>query len=666
MSELREELLAGGINKKRIIALVLVASILISLFAFSVFVVSMVFGTQREPPSKENAETPSEYPILVEPPLPLDFLEKLKDYFMNNPEALEQLLNMFDGDIDDFDLNEYSQALLLLGALAGGIYAEMEVFRFSNSTDILYTDINTEKLSDVLWKMECFNEFTGDEWQSTANKGVYDFYPEDDYHSKYSHLDLFRIKMSLSPTLGTANSMVLPALFPIPFILDTLYAPYLDFESESTNLYKDDFNCTTVDLDFTSEESVNLTYETFGLNLPSNNEINNSAIHSSYTPNIIKDLYLQLPPSINGYISSHPLFKYHYDILDTIIDDNDNAFEVANKIRNYLQSNFFVGYDALINDPQEDEEDVVEWFLEHEEGLWAEWASAFCAFTRAFNVSSRFVDGFRNDFLGEVDQIYDEGRDAVIIKNKHLYNWAEIYVPTDVSGNGYWVQMDVIFDNFGGGPIQPPIHSFNIDITSNSSAGYRDQMVNLTATLSSPTGGVVANKTVSFYDHTSEIGLGSALTDQNGNASILVKIDDSQVVGPHIISASFQSTINFTYYVIYGDIEVNLVSVNPQLINRSVSNTTRIQGYVNDPIANQRVSNATVELLLLQKGTNNRIINPFDLTYIDTDINGDFDVFVNLNPSVMKGNYDVRVDFNGSWWGGFPLAPFIMNDSSNR
>ncbi|MFX1312245.1 MAG: hypothetical protein ACFFHD_06495, partial [Promethearchaeota archaeon] len=25
-----------------------------------------------------------------------------------------------------------------------------------------------------------------------------------------------------------------------------------------------------------------------------------------------------------------------------------------------------------------------------------------------------------------------------------------------------------------------------------------------------------------------------------------------------------------------------------------------------------------------------------------------------------------RVDFNGSWWGGFPLAPFIMNDSSNR
>ena len=29
-----------------------------------------------------------------------------------------------------------------------------------------------------------------------------------------------------------------------------------------------------------------------------------------------------------------------------------------------------------------------------------------------------------------------------------MYNWAEIYIPTDIYGNGYWVQMDVYFDNF--------------------------------------------------------------------------------------------------------------------------------------------------------------------------------------------------------------------------
>ncbi len=672
MSELREELLAGGINKKRIIGLVLVAGILISIFAFSVVVVSMIFGTQREPPNKEKAETEPEDAILVIPPLPLDFLEQLLEYFQNDPEALQQIIeslsDMFDGDIDNFDLSDYSEALLLLGALAGGAAAEQEVFRFYNTTDIFYTDIDSDKLIGVLWRMECFNEFSGDEWQSTASKGFYDFYPKSDYDSKYSYLDLFRMKMPLSPTPGTTNSMVIPALFPNPFIIDL--SAGLELIPESTFLYKDDFNCTTVDLDFTSEveDSVNMTYETFGLDLPSNNDINNSAIHSSYTPNVIKDLYLQLPPSINEYLNSHPLFKSHYDILDTKIDDNDNAFEVANKIRNYLQTNFEVGYDALMNDPQEDGEDIVDWFLEHEEGLWAEWASTYCAFTRAFNVPSRFVDGFRTDFLGEVDEIYDahEGRNSVLIKYKHLYNWAEVFIPTDVSGNGQWVQMDIIFDNFGGGPIQPPISLFNIDIISNFTAGYRPQVAELTATLSSPTGGSVENKTVNFYDHTSEVALGSALTDQYGNASIIVDIDNSQVVGPHFISASYQLSTNFTYFVVYGDIDVTLASVNPTMINRSISNTTRIQGFVNDPKANQRVKNATVEFVLLEKISQNIMPLPFDITYTDTDNNGDFDEYVNVNSWIPKGFYEIRVDFNGSW-GGYPFAPLgIMDNSSNR
>ena len=292
MSELREELLAGGINKKRIIGLILVATILISIFTFSVVAVSMLFGTQRVDPSKEKAETPPEDAILVIPPLPLDFLEQLLEYFQNDPEALEQIIeslsDMFDGDIDNFDLSDYSEALLLLEALAGGAAAEKEVFRFYNTTDIFYTDINSEKLSDVFWRMECFNEFTGDEWQSTADKEFYDFYPYSEYYSRFSYLDLFRMKMPISTTPGTTNSMVLPELFPIPFIMEnSLFAPNLI--PESTILYKDDFNCTTVDLDFTSEESVNMTYELFGLDLPSNNDINNSALHSSYTPNIVKN-----------------------------------------------------------------------------------------------------------------------------------------------------------------------------------------------------------------------------------------------------------------------------------------------------------------------------------------------------------------------------------------
>ncbi len=188
----------------------------------------------------------------------------------------------------------------------------------------------------------------------------------------------------------------------------------------------------------------------------------------------------------------------------------------------------------------------------------------------------------------------------------------------------------------------------------------------MTATLSSLESSVV-NRTILFTDMLSGgTTIGQVLTDQNGQASILININNSQVVGPHPIVASF-STIasNTTAYVVYGDIEVNLLSVNPTLVNRSISNSTTIQGYVMDPIANQRVENATIEFIILDFGTNNKIANPFDTVYTNTDSNGNFNTITNVNPSVIRGNYEIRVDFNGSW-SGVPLAFGVMSDSSSR
>ena len=288
--------------------------------------------------------------------------------------------------------------------------------------------------------------------------------------------------MPLSPNLGP-NSMVIPSFFPVPFIMqDSVYADNLDLGL--VTLYKTDFNSTTIDLDFSSEDPVNMSYELFGLNLPSNSYINNSAVEPEDTPEFIKNQYLQLPLSIDTYINTHPYFKSHYDALKRIIKDTDNTFVVANKIRNYLQSNFTVGYDALTNDPADDGEDIVEWFSEHEEGLWPEFASAFCAFARTFNVSSRFVDGFNSWGIEEGYDI-DEGKDYFAVKYLNIYNWAEIYVPT-ISGGGMWVQMDIIGESFGQGG--NPMSNYNIEVFTNFTAGYRGQKANLTAILSSGTG----------------------------------------------------------------------------------------------------------------------------------------------------------------------------------
>ena len=73
-------------------------------------------------------------------------------------------------------------------------------------------------------------------------------------------------------------------------------------------------------------------------------------------------------------------------------------------------------------DPAPEGMDVVEWFCETQQGLWSDFASAFCAFTRAFGVSSRFIDGF-NSILIEEFFDNDEGKNGFAIKYKNLYSW---------------------------------------------------------------------------------------------------------------------------------------------------------------------------------------------------------------------------------------------------
>ena len=80
MSELREELLGGGINKKRVLGVILVAILLIGMFGFSVVLTSLLFNSQRPFPSKEKATTDYEDAEKIKPPLPLDFLTELMKY----------------------------------------------------------------------------------------------------------------------------------------------------------------------------------------------------------------------------------------------------------------------------------------------------------------------------------------------------------------------------------------------------------------------------------------------------------------------------------------------------------------------------------------------------------------------------------------------------------
>lgn len=647
MSVIEQELIESRISKKRVITTLMVAGILISLFAFSTALFSMILGSQRLNPNDELAEAEKEDAKLILPPFPFDLEDLLKDL---TEEELKALAEMLDGSIDAADL------AALAGAMAALLYSEVPVFW-------IYDYINFDDMSDYLWKYESFDEFQGDSWSNNFPEQLCSYIPLEDYYSDYSDSDLLTLKMPLEPSTGS-NSLVIPSLFPNPYIIeDSIKAPNLD--EDNTLLYKTGLNSTVLDITFDDNEEVNMTYGLFGLNLPTNDEINSTSRDETLTPGEIEDIFIQFPGgSLGTYLNDNPHFNSHYLALQGLIDGSDTAFVVANKIRNYLQENFDFGIDALLDDGPEDGEDVVEWFCEHEEGIWSDFASAFCVFGRAFGLSTRFIDGFNSR---SIEEYWDEEevKYTFAIKYKNMYSWAEVYIPTEADGDGLWVQMDIMYDSYGGGaPLSE--EEFSLELVSDFTAGYRPNNAQLNATLTSPTASV-DSCLISFTDLTTGDDLGNAYTDINGVATINVPIDNSQVVGPHLIMAEYGiSAVNYTTYTIYGPVQVVLQSVNPTEVNRSITNNTLIQGYVNDPIAGKRVEDATVEFVLLNKGTSTKRFNPFDPLYVNTDQFGAFSVSLEVLSSVPNGEYEVRVDLNSTFL-GFPIGPpGSIEASSNR
>lgn len=663
MSEIREKLLGSSALRSRAIKVVALSIILISAFAFSTAFISLIFGSQRFTPSK-NLENVDYTTVDL---IPIDFPWDLQDFldFLDNlgleldPEDLDALMDMFDGVPDGLDLTQFA------GLLLAALFSEVEVFR------VYDYDVAISEMEDLLWKYECFDEYNDGSWETSLPPDNYDFYSYTDKAINYPEpaYDLLKIKLlsNMTPSVGEQNTFTAPSLFSSPFIMEgSVDAPYLVPSSPIlrkqpgvVSVIEDGLNSTAIIAEFTSSAGTNVSYELFGLPLKQESVINSSAIspnsiiiitdpddpnYSGY-PNL-KNHYIDIfdrGGTIGNFINNNDYFRFHYNYLnDNVINAGDNAFMIADKIRIYLQLNFNLTYN-----PTPDTEDPIDYFCQTQGGLYSEFASAFCAFTRAFGVASRFVDGFNSK---EIEQVFDnvEGTNCFAVKYRNMYNWAEIFVPTDIYGNGEWVQMDVL-NNL------PPIYS-NDTYTLSVSTPFEDTPVDrtlpvtITATLlnnSQPFEG----ETIYFTDTTTGTDIGSNVTNAAGKAFITVNVDDTYVVGPHVIKAVYTPMVaNVSHYIVKGNISVTIESVSKTEVN--ISGTDRniqVQGYVYDPIADQNVKYSYLNFVLLVNGTNNVV--PFALTpfYTTTDENGDFDVTLEVSQSISPGPMELRADFNGTW-----------------
>jgi len=652
MAGLDEGSLTTGFSKKRIIGVILIAAILFSTFAFAVTIFSTIFNTQRLDPNDNFENAPEEDPILSKPPLPwdpedlLNFFNELNQTpnFDFSEEELEDLAeeyqDMIDGSIDDIDLS------LMAGLIGAFLFSDEEVFRIYD-----YTDITS--IIGNLWKYQSFDEYTGTSWECTSPLSDYPLYSYSDYLSEHSGQDIFNISMPLSPDQEGFSSFIIPNLFPTPYIMQGgIKVPNID--SSETKLMKTGFNSTTLTLDFTSTGDVNMSYELFGADFPTVADLDSSAVDPDYAPTSIQNRFLQLPPDITTYINANPNFQNHYNILNGLINSDDSATVVASKIKTYLETNFEFGTEALNNDPPADDEDTVEWFCEHEEGVWSDFVSAFCAFARAFDLPCRYIDGYNSRYLEEV---YDseKGKNAIPIMYRNIYNWAEIYVPTATDGSGTWAQLDVCENISPYNGSVPGLGDFNISISTNFTEGDRGvgNVANISATLTSENSSV-SNRVITFEDHSMDTVIGTPTTDANGTAWITVEINNSQTIGTHYISASYSSAINYTSYTVTGpdtNIDLNLTIVSPTTVNVSQDNTCQIQGYLEDPTTGKRVRYGTIQLFLFEKGSSTPIggaISPED-GYVTTGDDGYIDETFTLDPGLPSGEYEIRAVFSGVW-----------------
>jgi hypothetical protein len=672
MSEIKKKLLEPAVKKKQVIGVILVAVILVAIFSFSVYFFSLILGTQREEPSDELEKASYEDAKTLDKYYPFDLLKELdltlQDLLdlgltQEDIDAIEDVLEeMHDGQIDNLDLTKYGLAIAAL------LLSDAEAFR------VYDYDNPVDDRDDLLWRYECFDQFNRDGWESTVPKSIIPYYSYADYVSDYSFLDLIKIKRGITSNPGL-TSLVISSIFsdyndlfeddPPYIVRESFIAPSLDMDSSL--LFLDDMECTTADLFFDAGDDINMTYELFGENPPSDDDINSTAENAIYTPQTIKDQYLQLPLPLNRYITDNIFFEEQWNLLNSTIDINDNAFVVANKIRNHLQNSsiFTVGADELIDDGPVDGEDAVWWFCEEKEGLWSEFASAFTIFCRTFGVSARFVDGFNSR---NIEEIWDseEGKWTYQIKYRNIYNWAEIFVPTDQFGNGDWVQMDILYESYGGGS---PISDFDISVWANASNFIRGETVRLTSKLYNTTQGQnVDGRTITFNDETTGANLGSNDTNVNGITFVDVLIDGNHIVGPNIISAAYQTSENYTYYIIDDEIRVDLNDLGETEINVSQSPAQiQVFGYVRDNLTDDGIQYALVNFTLLNKYTMEKAINPFVDSDTYTDVNGYFNMWLDFRDYIPYGEYYLRADFNGTW---DPIGPYYfvytpINDSSD-
>jgi hypothetical protein len=172
-----------------------------------------------------------------------------------------------------------------------------------------------------------------------------------------------------------------------------------------------------------------------------------------------------------------------------------------------------------------------------------------------------------------------------------------------------------------------PFTNGTYDISQGVNWANRDDSVKVSATLAFDNGSIISGKNITFYDSTSNIYLGSALTNSTGTASIQYNISSSATLGYHTINASFAGdpaiyawgSFNITTLDIRTRPQITGITITPGVIgygyNTTIQATVTDDKQVDRVMMNLTYPNGTTTLIQMGNIPPSTYLTTFNFTW---------------------------------------------------
>ncbi|MBD3406019.1 MAG: hypothetical protein GF411_07845 [Candidatus Lokiarchaeota archaeon] len=416
-----------------------------------------------------------------------------------------------------------------------------------------------------LWRASAFDSYDGSGWKKSSI-AEYSVSTTSLADATAQGNEIYTVYLNL--TAGSSVGEVqLPIIFPDQQIITDSFTTYPSGRLLSYTLTTDDYGTVLLGPTVQGDPGENVlfsyqvTYSTQDLE-----NIESTAIEDANAglnaPPSIRNLYSVLDIPLSQRVQDN---ISQFDTLNAF--ENSSALDVALYVEQYFKSTF-----DLMMDPDEyserpsDGQEVTDWFIERGGGLPMDFATAYSVYMRSLDIPARVTMGYA---------VGDQDGDQRIIRVRHMMFWAEVFIPT--SDGGDWIQVIPfsLTPDMGGGQTPENVDETSIELYAfpadlDFPYGVIGEDAYIGAAMSAEGFFISQPETITFYDHTDEVVMGST-TIQPGElfplANLTYVFPEGSFIGQHNISATWTgpdfSVSNWTYITVGGSASpVSLPSIS--------------------------------------------------------------------------------------------------------